>query len=308
MSALSSLVTQVSEEDGKKGAAAGTTAPVVPKAKPAPAPAPAPAAEKKKNGGWWLFCCGCSKATEDDAQNHSEEKDPKPVVAPEKKEDTPTKAPAAPVADAAASGTTAPDAVAPPDAPRESQEPKWLLDPMSDEDKRTSKKTLVLDLDETLVHSSFTYIPDADFVIEIELDGAIYKVYVRKRPGVDEFMREVGKKFEVVVFTASLAKYADPLLDILDKDRVVKKRLFREACVQHYGNYVKDLSLLGRKLEHSIIIDNSPFSYMFQPDNAIPIVSWFNDKSDRQLYDLLPFLDSLIEIDDVSTILSQKSA
>jgi RNA polymerase II subunit A small phosphatase-like protein len=60
-------------------------------------------------------------------------------------------------------------------------------------------------------------------VIEIELDGAIYKVYVRKRPYVDEFMREVGKKFEVVVFTASLAKYADPLLDILDKDRIVKK-------------------------------------------------------------------------------------
>jgi len=305
MSALSSLVTQVSEEDEKKKAAAGTAAPVAPKAKPAPV------AEKKKSGGWWLFCCGCSKTTEDDAQNHSEEKDPKPVVAPDKKDDTPTKppvkAPVAPAPDVAAT-TTTPEAVAPPDAPRESQEPKWLLDPMTDEDKRGNKKTLVLDLDETLVHSSFTYIPDADFVIEIELDGAIYKVYVRKRPGVDEFMREVGKKFEVVVFTASLAKYADPLLDILDKDRVVKKRLFREACVQHYGNYVKDLSLLGRKLEHSIIIDNSPFSYMFQPDNAIPIVSWFNDKSDRQLYDLLPFLDSLLEIDDVSTILSQKSA
>jgi RNA polymerase II subunit A small phosphatase-like protein len=121
-------------------------------------------------------------------------------------------------------------------------------------------------------------------------------------------MKAVAKRFEVVIFTASLAKYADPLLDILDKDRVVKKRLFREACVQHYGNYVKDLSLLGRKLEHSIIIDNSPFSYMFQPDNAIPITSWFNDKSDRQLYELLPFLETLVEVDDVSTVLSQRSA
>jgi RNA polymerase II subunit A small phosphatase-like protein len=188
------------------------------------------------------------------------------------------------------------------------EEPKWLMDPLSDEDRKANRKTLVLDLDETLVHSSFTYIPDADFVIEIELDGAVYKVYVRKRPGVDEFMKAVAKRFEVVIFTASLAKYADPLLDILDKDRVVKKRLFREACVQHYGNYVKDLSLLGRKLEHSIIIDNSPFSYMFQPDNAIPITSWFNDKSDRQLYELLPFLETLVEVDDVSTVLSQRSA
>jgi hypothetical protein len=93
-----------------------------------------------------------------------------------------------------------------------------------------------------------------------------------------------------VVFTASLAKYADPLLDVLDKDKVVQFRLFREACVQHYGNYVKDLTHLGRALESSIIVDNSPFSYMFQSDNAIPITSWFDDKSDRQVQ----HLDSLL--------------
>ena len=63
--------------------------------------------------------------------------------------------------------------------------------------------------------------------------------YVRKRPGVDHFLRYCAEKFEVVVFTASLAKYADPLLDILDRDHTVRVRLFREACVQHYGNYVK---------------------------------------------------------------------
>jgi len=169
-----------------------------------------------------------------------------------------------------------------------------------------NKKTLVLDLDETLVHSSFKPIPDPDFVMSIELENVIHKVYVRKRPGVDNFLRVVGEKFEVVVFTASLAKYADPLLDILDRGRLVKKRLFREACVQHYGNYVKDLSHLGRPLTNVIIIDNSPFSYMFQPDNAIPITSWFNDKADRQLYDLLPFLEQLMYVDDVCTLLQRK--
>jgi len=92
-------------------------------------------------------------------------------------------------------------------------------------------RCLVLDLDETLVHSSFKPIPNADFVISIELESVIHRVYVRKRPGVDHFMHEVGKKFEVVIFTASLSKYADPLLDILDKERIVKARLFREACV-----------------------------------------------------------------------------
>jgi len=182
--------------------------------------------------------------------------------------------------------------------------PFCLLPPLHPDDK--NKKTLVLDLDETLVHSSFKPIPNADFVISIELENVIHRVYVLKRPGVDNFLRVVGQKFEVVVFTASLAKYADPLLDILDRNKVVRTRLFREACVHHYGNYVKDLSHLGRKLENSIIIDNSPFSYMFQPDNAIPITSWFNDKNDRQLFDLLPFLDSLQHVDDVSTLLQRR--
>lgn len=185
----------------------------------------------------------------------------------------------------------------------------WLLDPMDPEDEKRRPgggplKTLVLDLDETLVHSSFTKINDADFEISIELDGSVYQVYVRKRPGVDEFMKWISDKFEVVIFTASLAKYADPLLDILDKDRIVKKRLFREACVQHFGNYVKDLSLLGRELKHSIIVDNSPFSYMFQPSNAIAITSWFNDQEDNELIEMFPKLEALMACEDVTTILA----
>jgi len=189
-----------------------------------------------------------------------------------------------------------------PELPHE--EKPALLAPLEEREKH--KKTLVLDLDETLVHSSFKPIPNADFVISIELENVVHRVYVLKRPGVDNFLRVVGAKFEVVVFTASLAKYADPLLDILDRGKVIKTRLFREACVHHYGNYVKDLSHLGRRLESTIIIDNSPFSYMFQPDNAIPISSWFNDRNDRQLYDLLPYLDSILQVDDVCSVLQRK--
>ena len=56
----------------------------------------------------------------------------------------------------------------------------------------------------------------------------------------------------------------------------------------------------------SVIIDNSPFSYMFQPENAIPITSWFNDKNDRELYELLPFLDELSQCPDVVDVLNAK--
>lgn len=172
---------------------------------------------------------------------------------------------------------------------------KFLLPPLTD----PTKKCLVLDLDETLVHSSFQKIDDSDFEIEILLEGQKHKVYVRKRPGVDEFLTEVGKKFEVVVFTASLSKYADPLLDVLDPEGIVQHRLFRDHCVQRAANYVKDLTCLGRKLEHTIIVDNSPYSYQFQKDNAIPILTWIDEQSDRQLPNLLPFLDDLAETDDI---------
>ena len=88
------------------------------------------------------------------------------------------------------------------------------------------KPCLVLDLDETLVHSSFKPVPNPDYVIPVEIDGVITDVYVLKRPWVDYFMEEVAALYEIVVFTASLAKYADPLLDLLDKKRVIRHRLW----------------------------------------------------------------------------------
>uniref|UniRef100_A0A3B4AVS2 Mitochondrial import inner membrane translocase subunit TIM50 n=1 Tax=Periophthalmus magnuspinnatus TaxID=409849 RepID=A0A3B4AVS2_9GOBI len=65
------------------------------------------------------------------------------------------------------------------------------------------------------------------------------------------------------------------------------------ACVFHRGNYVKDLSRLGRDLSRVIIIDNSPVSYIFHPDNAVPVASWFDDVSDTELLDLIPFFERL---------------
>ncbi|KAI9594744.1 HAD-like domain-containing protein [Syncephalis fuscata] len=167
----------------------------------------------------------------------------------------------------------------------------------------TGRKCLVLDLDETLVHSSFKMIPQADYIVPVEIENQVHNVYVLKRPGVDEFMRRMGEHFEIVVFTASLSKYADPVLDLLDKHKVVHHRLFRESCYNYKGNYVKDLSQLGRDLRHTIIIDNSPASYILHPTNAVPITSWFNDPHDTELLDMIPFLEDLRDVDDVTIVL-----
>ncbi|ACO61135.1 predicted protein, partial [Micromonas commoda] len=158
----------------------------------------------------------------------------------------------------------------------------------------SDKPCLVLDLDETLVHSSFKPVPNADYVIPVEIDpGTLTDVYVLKRPYVDYFMEEMGKHYEIVVFTASLAKYADPLLDLLDVHNVIRWRLFRESCYPFQGNYVKDLTSLGRPLERTIILDNSPHSYAFQPQNALPISSFIDDPTDCDLLDAVPVLVEL---------------
>ena len=104
----------------------------------------------------------------------------------------------------------------------ESEEPQdGLLARVSPEDK--GRKCLVLDLDETLVHSSFQPI-ECSFSLPIELDGQEYKVYVLKRPFVDEFIAECAKLYELVVFTASLSEYANPVIDTLDKKGLIKHR------------------------------------------------------------------------------------
>ena len=165
----------------------------------------------------------------------------------------------------------------------------YMLPPQQGPD--VGKKTLVLDLDETLVHSSFEFLPDADLILPVEVAGISQDVYVRKRPGLDEFLRFVGEHYEVGVFTASVIKYADAVLDRIDPLKVVRWRLFRESCCQtSEGFYVKDLGCLGRQLEDTIIIDNSPHSYLFHPENAIGIKSFVDDRKDDHLIQLMPFL------------------
>lgn len=135
-----------------------------------------------------------------------------------------------------------------------------------------------------------------------QIEDVVHFVYVIKRPGVDEFLVEMAKHYEIVIYTASLNKYADPLLDLLDPKQVIRTRLFRESCVFYDGNYVKDLSLLDRDLTQAIIIDNSPSSYSFHPENAIDCSSFIDDPRDRELDQIGKFLTGVKDVDDVRDV------
>lgn len=117
------------------------------------------------------------------------------------------------------------------------------------------RPTLVLDLDETLVHSSFQPISHEDFCISLEINGKMVQIHVQKRPKVDFFLEKVGELFEVVIFTASLQRYADPIIDRLDINYVVTQRLYRQHCTSLSGGHVKDLSKLGRDVSRTVLVD-----------------------------------------------------
>jgi Dullard-like phosphatase family protein len=127
--------------------------------------------------------------------------------------------------------------------------------------------------------------------------------YIKKRPGVDEFLAEMSELYEVVVYTAALSLYANPILDQLDPNNYIQYRLFRNSCVLTNERIVKDLSRLGRDLDGVIIIDNSPACYGLQPENGIPISTWTDDMNDIKLSQLVPLLRLLATVEDVRSYL-----
>ncbi|KAI1332606.1 NLI interacting factor-like phosphatase-domain-containing protein [Xylariaceae sp. FL0255] len=179
-------------------------------------------------------------------------------------------------------------------------------------------KTLILDLDETLIHSmSKGGRMGSGHMVEVRLNTAgtaggnmlgpqhpiLY--YVHKRPHCDEFLRKVCKWFNLVIFTASVQEYADPVIDWLESERkFFTGRYYRQHCTFRHGAFIKDLSSIEPDLSKVMILDNSPLSYMFHQDNAIPIQGWINDPTDNDLLHLVPLLEGLQYVSDVRALLA----
>ncbi|KAI1408509.1 NLI interacting factor-like phosphatase-domain-containing protein [Hypoxylon sp. FL1857] len=147
-------------------------------------------------------------------------------------------------------------------------------------------KTLILDLDETLIHSmSKGGRMGSGHMVEVRLNttyvgsggqqalGPQHPIlyYVHKRPHCDEFLRKVCKWFNLVVFTASVQEYADPVIDWLESERkYFSGRYYRQHCTFRHGAFIKDLSSIEPDLSKVMILDNSPLSYMFHPGRISP--------------------------------------
>ena len=180
------------------------------------------------------------------------------------------------------------------------------------------KLTVVLDLDECLIHSrlssdqeSFRQEEDRkansqacdEFVFQLD-DGEI--VRVNKRPGLDKFLESIYRDYEVMVYTAGIENYAGPLLDILDpQNRFFRARLYRDSCVYANGIYTKDLAMFGRPMNRIVLVDNNAMCFLPQLNNGIPISAFYDDVSDTALTVLQSFLERIKNEQDVRPFLTK---
>ena len=135
--------------------------------------------------------------------------------------------------------------------------------------------SLILDLDETLVH--FKINPD------YPNEGVL-----RVRPGIIEFLENVDKYYELIIFTAATQEYADLLIDAVEENKIYfEHRLYRQHTVIIGNDFVKDLSRVGRPLDKITIVDNMPQNFRLQKENGINIKAfWGEEVYDTALIDL----------------------
>ena len=145
--------------------------------------------------------------------------------------------------------------------------------------KNNKPYSLVLDLDETLIH----FKPKQNGE-----DGGILRI----RPGINEFLEEIEKYYELIIFTTSTQDYADALIDAIEEDKIYfDYRLYREHAIIVDNDFVKDLSRIGRPLDKMLIVDNMPQNFKLQKENGIIIKTfWGEDNFDTALLALIPIL------------------
>ena len=176
----------------------------------------------------------------------------------------------------------------------------------------SGKKVILLDLDETLIHGDFQeeYLNDIDhpydkiikFTSLDEQEEVSVGIFVRN--GVQKFLEEISKIFDIGIFTASSKDYADAVINYLDpNNEFIKFRLYRNSCIKVNNISIKDLRIIGVDLKNIVLIDNNMYSFANQLGNGILINSFYYDKNDYDLFSVMSYLLTYIApTDDVRKI------
>lgn len=164
------------------------------------------------------------------------------------------------------------------------------------------RKTIIFDLDETLIHCNEDQNGPCDLRVPVIFPtGEKIMAGINIRPHSKEVLEELATHFEIIIFTASHSCYANPVVDFFDEKKIIAARLFRENCSQvAEGLYTKDLSVVrNRDLRNVVLVDNAVYSFILNLNNGIPIIPYYNNKKDTELLKLRDFLLELKGLDDV---------
>jgi len=163
-------------------------------------------------------------------------------------------------------------------------------------------KYLVLDLDETLIHTKTTRFDSFTKAITVTTGGQKVRCYVAKRPYLEEFIEEMSKLYFIVVFTSSPKEYAEYMVKAFGIDKYVQKLLHRRDCTEFWQGVTKDLKKLNVPLKDVILVDDSLINSHYQPDNILLLKAFEGQKNDKVLLDLIPFLKDQYSLDDVRNV------
>lgn len=156
-----------------------------------------------------------------------------------------------------------------------------------------SKPTIVIDLDDTLVY--VTPLPPNNSKIKNYFPIHVKRrtFYVQKRPCLQYFLDQLSKVYDIYIFTSSDKEYADLIIDKILPNLNKKHRFYKDSCSSIYGYYIKDLQLIGRPLNKTLLIDDSAGSSLKNPKNLIKVKPWNGESNDRVLFYLLKVLQSI---------------
>ena len=170
------------------------------------------------------------------------------------------------------------------------------------------KRLAIFDLDETLIHCELKDIDSAQKKIKIKMSASLEKtIGLNIRPNFEKSILKIKEKYHVIMFTASLQKYADAVMDEIDPTgSLFEYRLYRNNCTQikvdNQIYYIKDLRVLKNiSLDDIVIIDNSVLSFAFHLDNGIPILPYYRGDDEIEMKSLVKLLDNLADVPQIKT-------
>ena len=132
------------------------------------------------------------------------------------------------------------------------------------------KFSLVIDLDETLIHNL----------------NLPFGHYFLIRPGVFELFETISKIYEIIIFTASNKRYAYSIINKIDYKSNVDYILHKKYIIYEDGNPVKRLDMIGRDMNKIIFVDNLEINAKYNKKNLYHISSWYNNVYDDEIYKL----------------------